>query len=270
MTKQLAYIVNNATFAAGGGNKQDMISRSDNDTLIVTTRDRIWHYDADMASVESLDWAMISRRVVTIAREHKPERLFVAGHTPAFSPLAAEDDAAQCRVRGAEEELRAALADLKPAPSKIVVYGFRNVAASSVSEVLRGISTQPADLLFERLDKVAQEQGRADAFSNLSVLKHRLIGLFVPVDLEIQGKHLSNSPVGDMTERLRKKISSGLEVLESMAESGVPQKMLSPATNLLREEVVLKRIKDAQSFRGWMDELNDAVDKVRQARARAS
>lgn len=268
MAKQLVYVVNNATFEAAGGEYADEIRIGDGS--IIAARHRIWVSDGDVSSTVDLDWAAVRERVTKAATACAPEQLFVVGHTPAFRPLVSEDDAPQRRIPAAEEQLSHALPEKRP--SKIIVCAFRNVAASSVNDALSRIATQPPDVLIAQLEKAVQEQGRSDTFSQLSVLKHRLIGLFVSLDLEIQARHLGATTVAvdELTTRLREKIRTGREVLGSMEKSGVPQKMLVPATNLLREDVVLRKASDARTFRSWMDDLNEALDRIRQARARAS
>lgn len=215
----------------------------------------------------SMNWSKFVDQIVQEVRREPPSLLLVIGHMAIFKGHLPELEhhKPNCRVPAAEEELRNRLGASAP---PVYVSGFHHDEHSDIYRVLFSEKVLERPGSFAELRRAVEDGG--GPVVRLSILKHDLMRPFASVRLILQLE--ADEEHGGLDESVVKRISSAVDsarvrmrTLEEAAKDALPPYVdaVSYARKLFDTDV--KEITaNPESFNGWIDRVNHALDEIRE------
>lgn len=253
----LLYVIDQA-FSNGLWDKYQRAQKAFADCRVVTASDVNF-------GTTSEDWNSFVDLVVAAVREEPAPLVIVLGHMGIFERHIAPRDIykAECRVAAAEKVLRERFGGDVGA---VYVSGFHHVPDSQINNFLLDVRELEKPRSFARLRRIVEDGG--GPLGRLSVLKHDVMRPFASVRLILQLEaEEENGGLGEaVIARVEQAVETGRKRLAAIdATDAVPPfvSAIGHARTIL--EVDVRQItSDPAAFHQWVDQLNDALDGVRQ------
>jgi hypothetical protein len=235
----------------------------DASSVLCVLPDRYEDESADGVEITPIGWEDLKRNIVDTVAGHTPRTCLILMHLSTVSAEARTDVpnlAAQGRLQIVERELKS---DRRLGFLQLLeVYGY-HTASSAISDVLNGLKRGELSGLQQALRKVLDQAEQGDAFTEMSVLKHQVIGLFLPMNLRIQHALANGLRISEpgLAERLRTArdllAASGSKITRPAAKEALDESLalLAASTNLDDPRLA--------SFHEWLNSLDSTLDTVR-------
>jgi hypothetical protein len=170
----------------------------------------------------------------------------------------------EVRIREAEAAIVSQMRAPKP---RLYVTGFHHVDDSEIHRILRRVKELAYPGTFGRVRAIVEEGG--GPAGRLSVLKHELMRPLASVRLLLQLEDESGGRAIDasLAARISTAIRDGRRRLDEANQYCEPTEDFAQAlggVSALFDTDVARITSDPRSFNVWIDELNEALDKVRQ------
>jgi hypothetical protein len=218
-------------------------------------------------------WPGMKPVLVEILEQHPSGAAFILGHLRCFNQLNWYDARSvftHIRLPQGEEELRVALLskDL-PYPEKIEVYGLHFEEGTPVSSALELVTKQPTDLVRAVTESLAYADP-SSLFNKVSAMKHRIIRIFLPLDLKlqiwahdenVQLKHEIELQLDDKIQEAQKMISQ----IDQIVRAAGREPQLEALEQDLNPNKVRQAAQGADTFHEWVNNLDHDLDVVRRA-----
>lgn len=152
-------------------------------------------------------------------------------------------------------------------PGELEIYGLHFEEGTALYEALKSGLVQP-ECFEDLVIKVLNASDPATLFERISVVKHHIIGLFLPLDLTLQNWAEDRDPrlLAEVDSRLPVKLEGALSMLDG-AEVIIEQGGIRADTSKVRDLLQACRVdaRDAASFHAWVNNLDQALDEMRRA-----
>lgn len=226
--------------------------------------------DRDIPSSKPISEKRLRELLVESIRSNPAADVWVIVHMTCFDGILKDDEKrAQIRLQGEEAKLRDALiAAGIDAPQNLGIYGFHHEDIAPVWKVLQEFKTPvPADYS-QRLTSALRSSEADNLFNRLTVVKHQIVGLFLPIDLTLQNWAETNDP--ELRERvvaaLEKKVTEAgrlLNVAQKIVQESGKDSNITSLHDLLLVETAQNAAQGAISFHKWINQVDQALDELR-------
>lgn len=245
-------------------------------------KDYLGHRDAERAetplkdstallvTVKEAGWKDLKLAVLAEIRQHEARVVWIVAHMYCFEDTSWFDnknDARQIRQKRAEEELEADLSLLMDKP-KLEIHGFHHDTLVPVWSVLRSKERRESATFVEDLIKALQGDDLDTLFDRLSIVKHQIVRLFLPLDLDLQNwRESQDRQLRERVDgRLANKMQEALSLLDS-AQTVAQRAGRKLDSRLVRAVLDIdstrRAAQQAGSFHRWINELEKALDSMR-------
>jgi len=223
-----------------------------------------------VAVMDDLRWpAGMKTRIAAIITSFHSREVFVIIHKWCCNDLGwyrVNNVEPHLRLPEAELELIAAIHSGNP-PARLEVFGFHLEPGRSLTDALALVRSKPGEFVM-LVSSILESSDPSTLFDRLSVVKHRIVGLFLPLDLTLQNWTESGDQKlrAEVDSRLRGKLESAHHLLEEahrIIEDGGRSARIEGVRMLLETSQVVDSAQTAVSFHAWIGRLDQAIDEIR-------
>lgn len=222
--------------------------------------------DSMLGTTMQTSWEDCIDHVLYELAENPTELAIVLGHKGIFdSCLPALDRyKAEARVPVAEKDLLDRLYSPKPV---VYVRGFHHLPDSAIYRLLADPSSVAAPGTYTKLRAIVEDGG--GPLGRLSVLKHDLMRPFgsVRLHLQLEAEDGAQTMSAALINRIAGAIQRGQSDLAAISTCPEDNQTFHDAVNAARSLLgrdVREITADATAFHRWIEQLNEALDEVRQ------
>ena len=218
-------------------------------------------------------WPEMKPLLVEILEAHPCNAAVILGHLRCFNQLEWYNPGSvftHIRLSKGEEELRTALLSKNlQHPEKIEVYGLHFEEGTPVSSALELVSKRPTDLAQAVMESLAYADP-VSLFNKISAMKHRIVGVFLPLDLKLQiwTQEKNVQLKREIELQLSNKIQEAQQMLGQIGQI-VRAAGREPQLEALEQDLNLDKVRQAaqgaDTFHKWINDLDHDLDIVRGA-----
>jgi hypothetical protein len=180
-----------------------------------------------------------------------------------------DEQRVQVRLPKGESVLRDALVAAGiSAPQCLEVHGFHHEEIAPVWKVLQEFKVPVPDGFSQDLVRALRVAERDTLFKRFTVVKHRIVGLFLPLDLTLQNWAETGDPGlrKRIDEALESKVAEARKLLDTAQEivqSSGKSASLASLDAHLRIEAARDAAQGALTFHNWINQLDQTLDELR-------
>jgi hypothetical protein len=222
--------------------------------------------DSMLGTTVQTSWEDCIDQVLYELAQNPTDLAIILGHKGIFDSCLPTLDRykAEARVSAAEKDL---LDRLDPPKPVVYVRGFHHLPDSAIYRLLADPSSIAAPGTYTKLRLIVEEGG--GPLGRLSVLKHNLMTPFgsVRLHLQLEAEDGAQTMSHALVERIVGAVQRGrsdLTAINTCAEENQSFHDAVIAARSLLARDVREIAADMATFQRWIDQLNEALDQVRE------